>query len=154
MFFTAVRVERSPPFRGPAGRLDTLRERRDHQFLLNISDAASRTAEFERDINLTMRTLLGRGFSDPAASLFAKTQGFLGIPMRSRCGLAQRKADSPISVRPTGNPLPWRAQLVRKSNELELHSAWQGAQNPSTVTVSLPDERFRHHGLIGAKTGG
>ncbi len=36
-------------------------------------------AEFERDVELTMRTVLGRGFSDPSASQFIEDgKGFLG----------------------------------------------------------------------------
>jgi hypothetical protein len=39
----------------------------------------NRASEFERDVDATMRTVLGRGFSDPSASLFIEDgNGFLG----------------------------------------------------------------------------
>src|SRR6202047_1028522 len=69
-----------PPFRGRARPLDTLRESGITNFYwqyFQTPGVAER--EFERDVDLTMRTLLGRGFSDPSASLFIEDgKGFLG----------------------------------------------------------------------------
>ena len=41
-------------------------------------------AEFERDVGLAMRTLLGRGFSDPASLFIEDGKGFLRNPDRDR----------------------------------------------------------------------
>jgi hypothetical protein len=69
-----------PPFRGRGRPLDALRESGITNFYwqyFQTPDVAER--EFERDVGLTMRTVLGRGFSDPAASLFIEAgKGFLG----------------------------------------------------------------------------
>ena len=79
--FTAVAgLSVPPPFRGRARPLDTLRESGITNFYWQYFQAPGvAEAEFERDIDLTMRTLLGRGFSDPSASLFIQDgKGFLG----------------------------------------------------------------------------
>jgi len=79
-----------PPFRGRGRPLDTLRESGITNFYWQYFQTPGvAEAEFERDVNLTMRSLLGRGFSDPARSLFVEDgKGFLGNPMLiGRCGL-------------------------------------------------------------------
>src|ERR1700732_4625387 len=79
--FTAVAgLSVPPPFRGRSRPLDTLRESGITNFYWQYFQAPGvAEAEFERDIDLTMRTLLGRGFSDPSASLFIRDgKGFLG----------------------------------------------------------------------------
>src|ERR1700760_2106740 len=69
-----------PPFRGRTRPLDSLRDSGITNFYWQYFQAPGvAEREFERDVALTMRTLLGRGFSDPAASLFVEGgQGFLG----------------------------------------------------------------------------
>ena len=79
--FTAVAgLSVPPPLRGRGRPLDTLRESGITNFYWQyFQPPGTAEAEFERDIGLTMRTLLGRGFSDPAASLFIEDgKGFLG----------------------------------------------------------------------------
>src|SRR5947208_8610766 len=75
-----------PPFRGRGRPLDTLRETGITNFYWQYFQAPGvAEKEFERDVALTMRTLLGRGFSDPAASLFIEEgRGFLGEPRPDR----------------------------------------------------------------------
>jgi pimeloyl-ACP methyl ester carboxylesterase len=92
--FTAVAgLSVPPPFRGRGRPLDTLRESGITNFYWQyFQPPGVAEAEFERDVNLTMRTLLGRGFSDPAASLFVEDgKGFSATRCRSAvAGLAQR----------------------------------------------------------------
>jgi pimeloyl-ACP methyl ester carboxylesterase len=79
--FTAVAgFSVPPPLRGRGRPLDGLRESGITNFYwqyFQTPGVAER--EFERDVAATMRRLLGRGFSDPAASLFVEEgKGFLG----------------------------------------------------------------------------
>src|ERR1700738_3101648 len=79
--FTAVAgLSVPPPFRGRGRPLDSLRESGITNFYWQYFQTPGvAEAEFERDVDLTMRTVLGRGFSDPAASLFIEDgKGFLG----------------------------------------------------------------------------
>ena len=81
--FTAVAgLSVPPPFRGRGRPLDTLRESGITNFYWQYFQTPGvAEAEFERDVALSMRTLLGRGFSDPAASMFVEDgKGFLGNP--------------------------------------------------------------------------
>jgi pimeloyl-ACP methyl ester carboxylesterase len=80
MFTAVVGLSVPPPFRGRARPLDTLRESGVSNFYWQYFQTPGvAEGEFERDVGLTMRTLLGRGFSDPAASLFIQDgKGFLG----------------------------------------------------------------------------
>ena len=104
-------------------------------------------AEFERDVGLTMRTLLGRGFSDPAASLFvADGKGFLGDPNPDR-PLPDWLSEADLAYfteayRKSGfrGGLNWYRNIDRN---WELTSPWQGAQihQPSLLR---PDEEFGH----------
>ncbi len=94
MFTAVAGLSVPPPFRGRGRPLDTLRESGITNFYWQYFQTPGvAEAEFERDIDLTMRTLLGRGFSDPAASLFVEDgKGFLGDAARrpAAAGLAQR----------------------------------------------------------------
>ena len=112
-------------------------------------------AEFERDVDLTMRTVLGRGFSDPAASLFVEDgKGFLGNP----------RADRPLPDWLGEADLTYFAEAYKKSGfrgglnwyrnldrNWELTAPWQGAQirQPSLFIAGSRDSVIT--GLIGAK---
>lgn len=62
-----------PPARGRGRPLDTLRESGITNFYWQYFQAPGiAEREFERDVDLTIRTLLGRGLSDPATSLLFK----------------------------------------------------------------------------------
>ena len=76
--FTAV-AGLLAPFRGRGRPLDTLRESGITNFYWQyFQPPRLAEAELERDVSLTLRTLLGRGFSDPTASMFVDAdKGFL-----------------------------------------------------------------------------
>jgi pimeloyl-ACP methyl ester carboxylesterase len=155
--FTAVAgLSVPPPFRGRGRPLDTLRESGITNFYWQyFQPPGVAEAEFERDINLTMRTLLGRGFSDPAASLFVEDgKGFLGNP----------DADRPLPGWLSEADLSYFSETYRKSGfrgglnwyrnidrNWELTAPWQGAQihQPSLFIAGSKDSVIT--GLIGAK---
>jgi len=104
-----------------------------------------------------MRTLLGRGFSDPAASLFVEDgKGFLGNP----------DADRPLPGWLSEADLSYFSEIYRKSGfrgglnwYRNIDRNWEltapcKARNPSTVTVHCRIERFRHYRLDRRQTGG
>ena len=106
--FTAVAgLSVPPPSRGRGRPLDSLRESGITNFYWQyFQQPGTAEAEFERDVGLTMRTLLGRGFSDPAASLFVEEgKGFLGEPRADR-PLPDWLGETDLSYlsRPTKNP--------------------------------------------------
>jgi len=158
--FTAVAgLSVPPPFRGRGRPLDILRDSGITNFYWQYFQTLGvAEAEFERDVALSMRTLLGRGFSDPAASLFVEDgKGFLGHP----------RADSPLpdwlseadlahfsaAYRQSGfrGGLNWYRNIDRN---WELTAPWQGAQihQPSLFIAGSKDSVIT--GLIGAKRVG
>jgi pimeloyl-ACP methyl ester carboxylesterase len=155
--FTAVAgLSVPPPFRGRGRPLDTLRESGITNFYwqyFQTPGVAER--EFERDVGLTMRTLLGRGFSEPAASLFIEDgKGFLG----------DHSADRPLPDWLSAADLEYFTAAYAKSGfrgglnwyrnldrNWELTAPWQGAQitQPSLFVAGANDSVVT--GLIGAK---
>jgi pimeloyl-ACP methyl ester carboxylesterase len=145
-----------PPFRGRGRPLDTLRESGITNFYWQyFQPPGVAEREFERDVGLTMRTLLGRGFSDPVASLFIEQgQGFLGdlsldrpLPdWLSEADLAYFIAAYATSGFRGG--LNWYRNIDRN---WELTAPWQGAQimQPSLFIAGANDSVVT--GLIGAK---
>jgi pimeloyl-ACP methyl ester carboxylesterase len=145
-----------PPFRGRGRPLKTLRESGITNFYWQyFQPPGVAEAEFERDVDLTMRTVLGRGFSDPAASLFVEDgKGFLGNP----------RADRPLPDWLGEADLTYFAEVYKKSGfrgglnwyrnldrNWELTAPWQGAQirQPSLFIAGSRDSVIT--GLIGAK---
>jgi len=156
MFKAVAGLSVPPPFRGRGRPLDTLREGGITNFYwqyFQTPDVAE--AEFERDVGLTMRTLLGRGFSDPGASLFIEVgKGFLG----------DARADRPRPGWLSQADLTYFTEAYRKSGfrgglnwyrnidrNWELTAPWQGAQihQPSLFIAGSKDSVIT--GLIGAK---
>ena len=155
--FTAVAgLSVPPPFRGRGRPLDTLRESGISNFYwqyFQTPGVAER--EFERDVGLSMRTLLGRGFSDPAASLFIEDgKGFLG----------DTDAERPLPNWLSEADLAFFTETYKKSGfrgglnwyrnidrNWELTAPWQGAQirQPSLFIAGSKDAVIT--GLIGAK---
>jgi pimeloyl-ACP methyl ester carboxylesterase len=145
-----------PPLRGRARPLDTLRESGITNFYWQYFQApGTAEAEFERDIGLTMRTLFGRGFSDPAASLFIEQgKGFLGDARADRKLPAWlSEADLAIftdAYKKSGfrGGLNWYRNIDRN---WELTAPWHGAQirQPSLFIAGSEDSVIT--GLIGAK---
>ena len=132
--FTAVAgLSVPPPFRGRGRPLDSLRESGITNFYWQYFQTPGVAEhEFERDVAVTMRRLLGRGFSDPAASLFVKDgKGFLGdtdtsqpLPTwLSEADLAQFTT----AYRKSGfrGGLNWYRNIDRN---WELTAPWQGAR--------------------------
>ncbi len=145
-----------PPSRGRGRPLDTLRESGITNFYwqyFQTPGVAER--EFERDVEVTMRTLLGRGFSDPAASLFIEDgKGFLGDVSAVR-PLPDWLSEADLSYfseayRKSGfrGGLNWYRNIDRN---WELTAPWQGAQihQPSLFVAGSNDSVIT--GLIGAK---
>ena len=145
-----------PPLRGRGRPLDTLRESGITNFYwqyFQTPGVAER--EFERDVDVTMRTLLGRGFSDPAASLFIEDgKGFLGDISAVR-RLPDWLSEADLSYfgeayRKSGfrGGLNWYRNIDRN---WELTAPWQGAQihQPSLFIAGSNDSVIT--GLIGAK---
>jgi pimeloyl-ACP methyl ester carboxylesterase len=158
--FTAVAgLSVPPPFRGRGRPLDTLRESGITNFYWQyFQKPGVAEAEFERDVGLSMRTLLGRGFSDPAASLFVEDgKGFLGAPRADRplpdwlseADLAHFTAAYQKSGFRGG--LNWYRNIDRN---WDLTAPWQGAQihQPSLFIAGSRDSVIT--GLIGAKRVG
>jgi pimeloyl-ACP methyl ester carboxylesterase len=158
--FTAVAgLSVPPPLRGRARPLDTLRESGITNFYWQYFQTPGvAEAEFERDIGLTMRTLLGRGFSDPAASLFIeKGKGFLGDARPDR-PLPPWLSEADLTVftdayKKSGfrGGLNWYRNIDRN---WELTAPWQGVQihQPSLFIAGSKDSVIT--GLIGAKRVG
>jgi pimeloyl-ACP methyl ester carboxylesterase len=145
-----------PPSRGRGRPLHTLRESGITNFYwqyFQTPGVAER--EFERDVEVTMRTLLGRGFSDPAASLFIEDgKGFLGDVSAAR-PLPDWLGEADLSYfseayRKSGfrGGLNWYRNIDRN---WELTAPWQGAQihQPSLFVAGSNDSVIT--GLIGAK---
>jgi epoxide hydrolase A/B len=144
-----------PPYRGRGRPLDTLRESGITNFYwqyFQTPGVAER--EFERDVDVTMRTLLGRGFSDPSASLFIEDgKGFLGDISAVRLPDWLSEADLSYfseAYRKAGfrGGLNWYRNIDRN---WELTAPWQGAQihQPSLFIAGSNDSVIT--GLIGAK---
>lgn len=145
-----------PPFRGRTRPLEALRASGISNFYwqyFQTPDVAER--EFERDVGLTMRTLLGRGFSDPSASMFIEEgKGFLGHPNADR-PLPNWLTEADLACfteayRQSGfrGGLNWYRNLDRN---WELTAPWQDAQihQPSLFIAGSNDAVIT--GLIGAK---
>ena len=111
-------------------------------------------AEFERDVAATMRKILGRGVSDPAALFITEGKGFLGnIP--PVLALPDWLSEADIATfaeayQKSGfhGGLNWYRNLDRN---WELTAPWQGAQihQPSLFIAGSKDSVIT--GLIGAK---
>ena len=158
--FTAVAgLSVPPPLRGRGRPLDTLRESGITNFYWQyFQPPGTAEAEFERDIGLTMRTLLGRGFSDPAASLFIEDgKGFLGElrPDRPLPGWLSEADLAFFTDTYTRSGfrggLNWYRNIDRN---WELTAPWQDAkiQQPSLFIAGSKDSVIT--GLIGAKRVG
>ncbi len=145
-----------PPSRGPARPLDMLRANGIRNFYWQYFQAPGvAEGEFERDVDLTMRTLLGRRFSDPAAGQFiAAGKGFLGEATRDRT-LPDWLTESDLAhftevYTKSGfrGGLNWYRNIDRN---WELTAPWQGAQirQPALFIAGSKDGVIT--GLIGAK---
>ena len=144
-----------PPFRGRSRPLDSLREGGITDFYWQYFQTPGiAEAEFERDVALTMRLILGRGVSDPAALYVTEGKGFLGnIPPVVKLPDWFDEADIATfaeAYRKSGfrGGLNWYRNLDRN---WEMTAPWQGAQihQPSLFVAGSQDSVIT--GLIGAK---
>jgi pimeloyl-ACP methyl ester carboxylesterase len=156
LFSAVAGLSVPPPWRGRSRPLDTLREAGINNFYWQyFQPPGVAESEFERDVGLTMRTLLGRGFSDPAASLFVEDgKGFLGDASINR-PLPDWLGEADLAYfieayRKSGfrGGLNWYRNIDRN---WELTAPWQGAQirQPSLFIAGSKDSVIT--GLIGAK---
>ena len=155
--FTAVAgLSVPPPFRGRGRPLDTLRENGITNFYWQYFQTPGLAErEFERDVDWTMRSVLGRGFSDPSASLFVEDgKGFLG----------DVSASGPLPDWLSEADLAYFSEAYKKSGfrgglnwyrnidrNWELTAPWQGAQivQPSLFIAGSKDSVIT--GPMGAK---
>ena len=144
-----------PPLRGRGRPLDTLRESGITNFYWQYFQTPGiAEAEFERDVGSAMRTLLGRGFSDPASLFVEDGKGFLGNPSADRpLPPWLGEADLAYFTEAYGKSgfrggLNWYRNIDRN---WELTAPWQGAQihQPSLFIAGSKDSVIT--GLIGAK---
>ncbi|MBR1212079.1 alpha/beta hydrolase [Bradyrhizobium sp. JYMT SZCCT0180] len=144
-----------PPFRGRGRPLDSLRDGGITNFYWQYFQTPGvAEAEFERDVALTMRLVLGRGVSDPAALYVTEGKGFLGnigpvVKLPDWLDEADIAYFSKV-YRESGfrGGLNWYRNLDRN---WELTAPWQGAQihQPSLFVAGSKDSVIT--GLIGAK---
>ncbi|ABQ36170.1 Putative epoxide hydrolase [Bradyrhizobium sp. BTAi1] len=144
-----------PPFRGRARPLDMLRAGGIETFYWQYFQAPGvAEAELERDIALTMRTMLARGFSDPQSLFVTPDKGFLGevdpdLPLPAWLS-ADDLAYFVDAYRASGfrGGLNWYRNIDRN---WELTAPWQDAQirQPSLFIAGGEDAVVT--GLIGAK---
>lgn len=156
--FTAVAgLSVPPPLRGRGRPLDMLRQNGITNFYWQYFQTPGvAEAEFERDVRLTFRTLLGpRGFSDPATATFIQPgKGFLG----------GAPADAPLPSWISDADIDHFAETYRKSGfrgglnwyrnldrNWDLTAPWQDARihQPSLFIAGSNDAVIT--GLIGAK---
>ncbi len=155
MFTKVAGLSVPPPFRGRGRPLDSLREGGVTNFYWQYFQTPGvAEAEFERDVAATMRKILGRGVSDPAALFIAEDKGFLGnIPPVVTLPDWLSEADIATFAEAYGKSgfrggLNWYRNLDRN---WDLTAPWQGAQihQPSLFIAGSKDSVIT--GLIGAK---
>jgi len=155
MFTKVAGLSVPPPFRGRARPLDSLRAGGVTNFYWQYFQTPGvAEAEFERDIAATMRKILGRGVSDPAALYVTEDKGFLGnIPPVLTLPDWLSEADIAYfaeAYQKSGfrGGLNWYRNLDRN---WDLTAPWQGAQihQPSLFIAGSRDSVIT--GLIGAK---
>ncbi len=144
-----------PPFRARTRPLEGLRESGVTNFYWQYFQSPGvAEAEFERDVTLTMRKVLGRGISDPAHLFVEEGKGFLH-PLRSDQSLPNWLTEADVAYfaevyKESGfhGGLNWYRNLDRN---WELTAPWQGAQihQPSLFIAGSRDSVIT--GLIGAK---
>jgi pimeloyl-ACP methyl ester carboxylesterase len=155
MFTKVAGLSVPPPFRGRARPLDSLSAGGVTNFYWQYFQTPGvAEAEFERDVAATMRKILGRGVSDPAALFVTEDKGFLGnIPPVLTLPDWLSEADIATfadAYQKSGfrGGLNWYRNLDRN---WDLTAPWQGAQihQPSLFIAGSRDSVIT--GLIGAK---
>jgi pimeloyl-ACP methyl ester carboxylesterase len=155
MFTRVAGLSVPPPFRGRARPLDSLRDGGVTNFYWQYFQTPGvAEAEFERDVATSVRKILGRGVSDPAALFVTEGKGFLGN-INPVLTLPDWLSEADIAhfaeaYRHSGfrGGLNWYRNLDRN---WDLTAPWQGAQihQPSLFIAGSRDSVIT--GLIGAK---
>jgi pimeloyl-ACP methyl ester carboxylesterase len=155
MFTKVAGLSVPPPLRGRSRPLESLRESGITDFYWQYFQTPGvAEAEFERDVASTMRLVLGRGVSDPAALHITEGRGFLGN-ISPVVKLPDWLSEADIAYfaeayRKSGfrGGLNWYRNLDRN---WDLTAPWQGAQihQPSLFVAGSKDSVIT--GLIGAK---
>lgn len=158
--FTAVAgLSVPPPLRGRERPLETLRKNGITNFYWQyFQPPGVAESEFERDVDFSMRAIMARGFTDPAASLFVEDgKGFLGDPSTPRT-LPDWIGEDDLAhfveaYRVSGfrGGFNWYRNIDRN---WELTAPWHGAQihQPALFIAGSNDSVIT--GLIGAKRVG
>ncbi|WP_315778831.1 MULTISPECIES: alpha/beta hydrolase [unclassified Bradyrhizobium] len=155
MFTAVAGLSVPPPFRGRGRPLDTLRAGGIENFYWQYFQAPGvAETEFERDVALTMRTMLARGFSDPQSLFVAPGKGFLGavnpdLPLPAWLSEADLAAFV-AAYRASGfrGGLNWYRNIDRN---WALTAPWQDAQIRQPALFIAGSEDAVVTGLIGAK---
>jgi pimeloyl-ACP methyl ester carboxylesterase len=155
MFSKVAGLSVPPPFRGRARPLDSLSASGVTNFYWQYFQTPGvAEAEFERDVATSMRKILGRGVSDPAAMFVTEGKGFLGN-INPVLTLPDWLSEADIATfadayQKSGfrGGLNWYRNLDRN---WDLTAPWQGAQihQPSLFIAGSRDSVIT--GLIGAK---
>jgi pimeloyl-ACP methyl ester carboxylesterase len=146
IFHAVAGLSVPPPWRGRGRPLEMLRQAGVSNFYWQYFQTPGvAEAELERDVAITMRTILAGGFSDPARSLFiGDSGGFLGNPRPDR-PLPPWLSEAELSefveaYRGSGfrGGLNWYRNIDRN---WELTAPWQGAQivQPSLFIAGSKD---------------
>jgi pimeloyl-ACP methyl ester carboxylesterase len=158
--FTAVAgLSVPPPLRGRERPLETLRKNGITNFYWQYFQTPGiAEAEFERDVDFSLRAIMARGFTDPAASLFVEDgKGFLGdssLPRALPDWIGEDDLAYAVEAyRVSGfrGGFNWYRNIDRN---WELTAPWHGAQirQPSLFIAGAKDSVIT--GLIGAKRVG
>ena len=155
MFSKVAGLSVPPPFRGRARPLDSLSASGVTNFYWQYFQTPGvAEAEFERDVATSMRKILGRGVSDPAAMFITEGKGFLDN-INPVLTLPDWLSEADIATfadayQKSGfrGGLNWYRNLDRN---WDLTAPWQGAQiqQPSLFIAGSRDSVIT--GLIGAK---
>jgi pimeloyl-ACP methyl ester carboxylesterase len=149
MFTKVAGLSVPPPSRGRGRPLESLREGGVTNFYWQYFQTPGvAEAEFERDIALTMRKLLGRGVSDPSAMFITEGKGvsWQYRPHRGAAGLDQRSRHRLFHRGLPQIRFSRRAQLVPQSRpQLGADDTLAGRPDPPAVIVHRGIPRLRHH---------
>lgn len=158
--FTAVAgLSVPPPLRGRSRPLETLRKDGITNFYWQyFQEPGVAEAEFERDVDVTMRAIFSSGFSSPIRSLFIEDgQGFLGDPNIERAlpdWISENElAEFVATYKASGfrGGMNWYRNIDRN---FDLTAPWHGAKiaQPSLFIAGSEDSVIT--GLIGKKRVG
>ena len=156
LFAAVAGLSVPPPSRGRGRPLELLAKQGITNFYWQyFQQPGVAEAEFERDVDFTMRAILGRGFSQGDAALFVDpAKGFLGDPAHRRPlppWIAEAEiAEFTASYRASGfcGGLNWYRNIDRN---WELTAPWHGAQicPPSLFIAGSEDSVIT--GMMGGK---